>query len=110
MEKNDKQIQKFIDEMRSDPRNKLPPHWEKMLRDYQDELAARPKKTHFPPPWLESPQLSRHSMGWRMGRGEDYMSEFLLWFRRMSTEDKQDYVKDYPEESGWVGFYDAIDK
>ena len=46
------------------------------------------------PRWLVYPQLSRYTMGWRMGYGEDY------WMR--SPYETEDFKKIFPEPQNWA--------
>lgn len=41
-----------------------------------------------------------------MGGGEDEISEFCEFLRRMSEQEYQDYLAKYPEHPEWDGFYD----
>lgn len=57
------------------------------------------------PLWAFLPEVSRYSMGWRMGRGEDYAQEWWLWFESISSEQKSCYIAKHPEPITWAGFY-----
>lgn len=56
------------------------------------------------PPWhvFEYTQLS---MGWRMGGGEDYLSQWEKWFTYLSQEEQHAYITQYPEPEDWFEFY-----
>jgi hypothetical protein len=58
------------------------------------------------PPWEEFPDYERYSIGWRMGSGEDYMSEFLDWLGGLAPEENAQYRATYPEPDPWSGFYE----
>jgi hypothetical protein len=60
------------------------------------------------PLWVKFPSYPRHSMGWRMGGGEDYAIKYALWFKNLSNADQIDYIRSNPEPSEWQGFYEAI--
>lgn len=60
----------------------------------------------YEPPWTWEPYYPRESMRWRMGGGEDEISEFCEFLRRMSEQEYQDYLAKYPEHPEWDGFYD----
>ena len=57
------------------------------------------------PPWQQYPEIPLGSIGWRMGRGEDYWLEFDQWFRSKPAEARASYIEQYPEPPGWDGFY-----
>jgi hypothetical protein len=57
------------------------------------------------PPWNAHPHIHAGSIGWRMGVGEDYLSEFRHWFARKHAVAKRRYADDNPEPIGWEGFY-----
>lgn len=57
------------------------------------------------PPWKALPDILLRSIGWRMGRGEDYVLEFDEWFARKHDDAKQRYMEEHPEPSAWAGFY-----
>jgi predicted NAD-dependent protein-ADP-ribosyltransferase YbiA (DUF1768 family) len=53
------------------------------------------------PPWLKFPDYHPYSMGWRMGVGEDYASEFYTWYRGLTAAGKRKYREMYPPPKGW---------
>ncbi len=58
------------------------------------------------PPWVKYPNLSRESMGWRMGQGETYMDEFRAWFYgKNSRQQRVKIMNIYPATDNWEGFY-----
>src|SRR6266545_384348 len=57
------------------------------------------------PPWLSYPDISRYSIGWRMGDGEEYMCNWAVWFDGLTADGKEEYQKHYPEPEEWHGFY-----
>jgi len=57
------------------------------------------------PPWQKYPEIPLGSIGWRMGRGEDYWVEFNDWFMRKTLDAKRRYAAENPEPDGWAGFY-----
>jgi hypothetical protein len=60
------------------------------------------------PPWKQRPDLPRHSIGWRMGPGEDVYNEYYKWFSALDPAAQQAYRNDHPESYGWRGFYQII--
>jgi hypothetical protein len=61
--------------------------------------------TEMTPPWDAHPDIPAGSIGWRMGRGEEYLIEFDEWFARKHADAKQTYADKYPEPRAWNGFY-----
>jgi hypothetical protein len=61
------------------------------------------------PPWRQFPNIPLGSLGWRMGRGEDYWWKFYHWYRRLSLEDRTAFARAHPEPEGWTGFYDRLE-
>lgn len=59
------------------------------------------------PLWLEHPNYSRQSMGWRMGPGEGYKYKWLEFWKGLTAEQKQEYKAKYPEPEAWEGYYSA---
>ncbi|MBI9010543.1 MAG: NADAR family protein [Tenericutes bacterium] len=57
------------------------------------------------PPWLIYPNLSRFSMGWRMGYGESYIDSFFEWFPRLNLNAQNKYTELFPEPKSWLGWY-----
>ena len=45
---------------------------------------------------LKYPLFDARDMGWRMGTGEAYESLFLKFFKNLSQEEKEEYMKTYP--------------
>lgn len=60
------------------------------------------------PPWEELPNLTRDSMGWRMGAGEDYILGFRKWFLHLDEKRRSGYIFLYPEPDTWQGFYQKL--
>lgn len=58
------------------------------------------------PPWFMYPYIGRYSIGWRMGSGEYYIFEFGKWFSSITSDDKNEYMKMFPEPIGWRGWYE----
>ncbi|WP_160672422.1 NADAR family protein [Clostridium sp. C8-1-8] len=63
------------------------------------------------PLWIMYPNISRYSIGWRMGYGEDYAYKFISWYESLNNVDKTKYQKMFPEPKGWEGWYEeSIDE
>ncbi len=59
-------------------------------------------------PWEKYPEIPNGSIGWRMGRGEDYALEFFKWFKKLDTQKQNEFTAHNPEPEDWEGYYDAI--
>nr|WP_293838826.1 hypothetical protein [uncultured Arsenicibacter sp.] len=57
------------------------------------------------PPW-EKFDYDRYDMGWRMGKGEDYLMEWAKWYYQLSEGAQTNYQSTFPEPKEWKGFYD----
>lgn len=62
-------------------------------------------KEVWPPPWQKYPTIPIGSLGWRMGHGEEYWYAWQDWYAGLATDQRHRYQKQYPEPSGWEGFY-----
>jgi hypothetical protein len=88
----------------SDPRQRM---------DGNAELR-RLKRLRWPagelkPLWLMFP-YQMGSLGWRMGRGEEYMEVWHAWYAELWPQELRDaYAAKYPEPEGWTGFYRSLD-
>lgn len=60
------------------------------------------------PPWLYYPDLEPASIGWRMGSGEHYLSDFCQWFRTLPPDRRKTYCRQFPPTAGWEDFYDLF--
>ena len=59
------------------------------------------------PPWRVYP-YPWGSMGYRMGRGQDYWEEFGDWFRSLTDEGRAMFAADNPEPADWKYFYEYL--
>ena len=57
------------------------------------------------PPWEKYPEIEHDSIGWRMGYGEDYISQWGVWYHGLSDSGKRKYRAMYPEPADWQGVY-----
>lgn len=65
-------------------------------------------KERMLPCWLMFRWISRYSIGWRMGAGEEYRYQWLEWLERLSLEEKKTYIKQFPEPKSWIGFWEEF--
>jgi len=79
--------------------------WDKMLKDrYDNELKHNPPE----PPWIKYPNRHPTDMFWRMGYGEDYLTDYFgLYFKFSSESELKAYVLKYPEHRDWLGAYES---
>ena len=64
----------------------------------------------FEPPWLAFPDYEMHSMGFRMGSGEDYNIQFSNWYNSASLEEIESFKQQFPEIEKYSGYYSSKDK
>ena len=62
------------------------------------------------PPWTAFPELERHSIGWRMGGGEEAYNAFYRMFSRLSEIERAAYERENPPPAEWSDIYDLIRK
>ena len=60
------------------------------------------------PLWTIRPDLPAHSIGWRMGGGEDVHNGFYRWFSALSDDDAAAYAERNPAPAEWHDFYAMI--
>jgi ribA/ribD-fused uncharacterized protein len=58
------------------------------------------------PPWKKYPEISRYSIGWRMGYGEEYFEVFLDYLSSLSESEKIALKMMYPALGDWKNWYD----
>lgn len=60
--------------------------------------------------WLAYPEIDRHSIGWRMGYGEDYIGKWHRWYQKLSAKKRDEYQLLFPEPPTWKGFWTGTDE
>ena len=90
-------------------------HPELTREDIKADLLKRVEPKVYPdpmqPPWVACPWVTEWpSMGWNMGGGEDYLMAFTPWFRALSREERDAYMRDNPEPDAYSGMYRIIDR
>lgn len=68
------------------------------------------EKKYMKPLWLAFPYIERGSIGWRMGFGEGYVDQFSAWFGTLTNEERDTYIKLFPEPIEWEGYWQADKK
>jgi hypothetical protein len=59
------------------------------------------------PPWKKFPGIDSADMFWRMGVGEDYISQYSKYFLSLSEREKTIYKLSYPTPNrDWAGYYE----
>ncbi|ANI89341.1 hypothetical protein A9P82_08570 [Arachidicoccus ginsenosidimutans] len=69
---------------------------DELLKLVNDKLAVLP-------PWIAFPTISQYDLFWRMGLGEEYLTQ---WSKYFLAANKGEYRKKYPETKEWEGIYD----
>ena len=64
----------------------------------------------FRPPWIEFPDYSQFSMGFRMGAGEDYYLQLHEWYCVSAVSEIEKFQSDYPPPEHYSEFYNNFDK
>ncbi|SPT70503.1 NADAR family protein [Anaerobiospirillum thomasii] len=71
-------------------------------------MALQDKKL-MAPPWLAYPEIERHSIGWSMGYGENYIYKFGSWLDTLSEDERAQYRALFAEPVTWRGWWDDDD-
>lgn len=69
---------------------------DKLLKEVEDEKVVLP-------PWIAFPEISQNDLFWRMGLGEEYLTQ---WAKYYLSTNNINYRKKYPETKDWEGIYD----
>ncbi len=69
---------------------------DELLEQVEDELVVLP-------PWIAFPTISQYDLFWRMGLGEEYITQ---WSKYYLASNKVEYRKKYPETKEWENVYD----
>lgn len=76
-------------------------------RDFLKEFGHfKPLDNSFQSPWNKFPNVDSSDMFWRMGKGEDYLSEFNKYYQKLNDKEKMIYKLTNPEPYDWTEFYD----
>ncbi len=82
----------------------LKEYTENFLTEHDAWIASLPDP--LLPPWEQFPDIPAGSMGWKMGRGEDYVMHFMRWFAGLPQEDQAAYTKANPPPERWKWVYE----
>jgi len=55
------------------------------------------------PPWIVFPSIDQHDVFWRMGIGEDYITN---WAKSYLNSDKEKYKQLFPANKDWKDIYE----
>lgn len=58
------------------------------------------------PPWVQFPEVVSSDMFWRMGKGEDFIKQFSIYYDALSEKEKIIYKLSNPAPQQWHTFYD----
>ena len=72
--------------------------------------AVLTDKPILPPPWIAFPKIERYSIGWRMGYGESFITEWGAWLDSLDKKDMKAYQKLFPEPVTWKGYWKEEDE
>jgi len=68
------------------------------ITDQDDDGFMRPL-------WVKYPNLRRGSMGWRMGPGEAYWEDFIVWWSCQPESIRLALRSKYPAPEEWSDFW-----
>jgi len=77
--------------------------WEVMLKQrFENELKASPPL----PPWEKYPEYDSSNIFWRMGAGEEYLTDYFgVYIQYASLDEIKAYKLKYPAPKSWQGWY-----
>ena len=82
--------------------------FQKTSEEFQRKRLERLRHTKdLPTPWETFPEIPRGAIGWRMGSGEDYWTDWCLWLRAIAPQERETYRARHPEPQSWQGIYDS---
>jgi hypothetical protein len=83
--------------------------WDKFratAEEFQRKRIERLRQTKdLLPPWAELPEIPLGSIGWRMGKGEEYLGDWFCWLQALSLPERTAYQVRHPEPNSWHGIY-----
>ncbi len=75
-----------------------------ILMEIRDEVQKHSKDPDLVlAPWIAFPLISQNDLFWRMGLGEEYLTQ---WAEFYLQSDREYYRKVFPENKDWEGIYD----
>lgn len=75
-----------------------------LLMQVRDDLLSQVDEALvILPPWIAFPTISQYDLFWRMGLGEEYLTQ---WSKYYLSTDQVEYKSKYPESKEWEGIYD----
>jgi len=79
---------------------------EQFARERKDRFDTEMRDNPPVPPWIKFPEVGPVDMFWRMGRGEEYLQEYIApYFNYASEQEIEEYKSKYPEPREWIGWY-----
>ncbi|GGH27662.1 NADAR family protein [Sphingobacterium alkalisoli] len=78
-----------------------------VARDFLNDFGHfSPLKNAIQTPWAKFPNVDGDGMFWRMGKVEDYLTEFSKYYQSLNDREKTIYKLTNPQPYGWNQFYD----
>lgn len=75
-----------------------------LLMKIRDEVRQHSEDPNLVlPPWIAFPSISQNDLFWRMGLGEEYLSQ---WAKYYFESDQKNYRLLFPENEDWKDIYD----
>ncbi|RKE52771.1 NADAR family protein [Sphingobacterium detergens] len=76
------------------------------VRDFLNQIGHfEPLKNALLPPWSKFPDKDAMDMFWRMGAGEEYITEFSNYYDNLNEREKTIYQLTNPQSYQWESFY-----
>ena len=81
-----------------------------VLMEVRDFLKGfgffKPGEKALQTPWAKYPDIDRADMFWRMGKGEEYLMNFVKDYSSLSDRDRTIYKLTNPAPYNWTDFFD----
>lgn len=86
---------------------KLPGVQEACYTDRSEYRAFRRRFAHLDPPW-KALDIPCYSIGWRMGGGEDYMTDWFHFIEGLNSWEKELYFAHHLPPDDWKEWLDEV--
>lgn len=77
------------------------------VRDFFKQFGHfKPLENSIQPPWKKFPNMDSNNMFWRMGKGEDYLTQFSEYYNGLDDREKMIFKMTNTCPYEWQSFYD----
>ena len=72
-----------------------------LLEQVRSELVEDTTPAFIAPQWITYPDISPYDMFWRMGLGEEYVTQLSIFITSLSAEARAEYEAYFPVPEEW---------